>query len=85
MRKPSGEALSSTRKPAKKRATLTKQTSSVGTESRSIGNMRKRQIRNTAPSFKDPQADSKLEMIKKIREQRAAMETKKREATERAK
>ena len=48
-------------------------------------NMRKRQIRNTAPSFKDPQADSKLEMIKKIREQRVAMETKKREATERAK
>ncbi|XP_078448003.1 muscle M-line assembly protein [Wolffia australiana] len=36
------------------------------------------------PSYKDPMAKSKLEMIRKIREQRASMEEKKRDATERA-
>ncbi|XP_006842720.2 uncharacterized protein LOC18432555 isoform X2 [Amborella trichopoda] len=38
----------------------------------------------STPSYTDPLANSKLEMLKKIRKQRAAMETKKKEATERA-
>ncbi|XP_031490463.1 uncharacterized protein LOC116257656 isoform X1 [Nymphaea colorata] len=37
------------------------------------------------PSFKDPLVGSKLEMIKNIREERATMEIKKREAVQRAK
>ncbi|PIA50484.1 hypothetical protein AQUCO_01300901v1 [Aquilegia coerulea] len=37
-----------------------------------------------APKYKDPLADSKLEMIKNIRAQRMAMETKKIEAVKRA-
>ncbi|URE43560.1 hypothetical protein MUK42_14846 [Musa troglodytarum] len=41
--------------------------------------------RKSTPSYKDPMASSKLEMIKKIRAQREEMEIKKREATERAK
>ncbi|KAJ0982291.1 hypothetical protein J5N97_010546 [Dioscorea zingiberensis] len=41
--------------------------------------------RNASPSYKDPMASSKLEMIKNIKVQREAMEIKKREAIERAK
>lgn len=41
--------------------------------------------RNATPSYRDPLASSKLEMIKNIKAQREAMENKKREATERAK
>ncbi|XP_073004922.1 uncharacterized protein [Typha latifolia] len=37
------------------------------------------------PSFRDPMASSKFDMIKKIRERREATETRKREATKRAK
>lgn len=40
--------------------------------------------KRTGPKYKDPLADSKLEMIKSIRAQRMAMETKKIEAIERA-
>lgn len=52
------------------------------------GSERKSQARSrrkrSAPKYKDPLADSKLEMIKNIRAQRMAMETKKTEAMERA-
>lgn len=40
--------------------------------------------RGNTPLYKDPSASSKLEMIKNIRAQRAAAESKKIEATERA-
>ncbi|KAF5198702.1 muscle M-line assembly protein [Thalictrum thalictroides] len=52
------------------------------------GHERKSQARSrpkrSPPKYKDPLADSKLEMIKNIRAQRMAMETKKIEAMERA-
>ncbi|KAK9148493.1 hypothetical protein Scep_007250 [Stephania cephalantha] len=41
--------------------------------------------KSISPTYKDPLADSKLEMIKNIRAQRMAMETKKIEAMRRAK
>ncbi|MQL88122.1 hypothetical protein Taro_020682 [Colocasia esculenta] len=40
--------------------------------------------KTSAPLFRDPTASSKLEMIKKIKEQRATLEAKKQEAIERA-
>jgi hypothetical protein len=40
--------------------------------------------RSKTPSYKDPSARSKLEMIKNIRAERTATETKKNEAVERA-
>lgn len=40
--------------------------------------------RSNTPLYKDPSASSKLEMIKNIRAQRAAAESKKTEAIERA-
>lgn len=40
--------------------------------------------RSKGPMYKDPLASSKMEMIKNIRAQRAATETKKTEAIERA-
>ncbi|CAA7403648.1 unnamed protein product [Spirodela intermedia] len=54
-------------------------------ESKSIREVvqRKKEI-SSSSSFKDPKAHSKLRMLKKIRDQRAAMATKKRAATKRA-
>ncbi|KAJ3674039.1 hypothetical protein LUZ60_006031 [Juncus effusus] len=40
--------------------------------------------RKNGPAYKDPNASSKLEMIKKVKKQREALEIKKREATQRA-
>lgn len=54
-------------------------------EVKSVKKVPSRRKRNTAPSYKDPLASSKLKMIRKIREERAAMEVKKNEAIERAK
>ncbi|XP_020241796.1 uncharacterized protein LOC109820124 isoform X1 [Asparagus officinalis] len=54
-------------------------------EAKSVKKVPSRRKRNATPSYKDPLASSKLEMIRKIRAERAAMENKKREATERAK
>ncbi|KAF8379351.1 hypothetical protein HHK36_028785 [Tetracentron sinense] len=47
--------------------------------------IRSRLKRRSGPSYKDPLVNSKLEMIKKIRAERAAMDTKKRDTMERAK
>lgn len=80
-RKPTGETLYVNRVAAKKLA----QPKGIDNEEKSIKKATHRKKRNEAPSYKDPMASSKLEMIKKIRAERAAMETKKREATERAK
>lgn len=54
-------------------------------EVRNIKKVPSRRKRNATPSYKDPLASSKLEMIRKIRAERAAMENKRKEATERAK
>ncbi|XP_002533812.2 stress response protein NST1 [Ricinus communis] len=54
-------------------------------KSDTAGPMRRPRLRRSkTPVYKDPLARSKLEMIKKIREQRAAAGTKKTEAIERA-
>lgn len=67
-------------KPEKKKFA---KSNSIGDEAKSIKKEVSKQKRT--PSYKDPMASSKLEMIKKIRAQREEMEIKKREATERAK
>ncbi|ONK76474.1 uncharacterized protein A4U43_C03F28340 [Asparagus officinalis] len=54
-------------------------------EFRSIKTVLSRRKRHASPSYKDPLASFKLEMIRKIREERTAMENKQKEATERAK
>ncbi|WOL15143.1 hypothetical protein Cni_G23924 [Canna indica] len=56
---------------------------STSQEERSIKKVISKRRRNSTPVYKDPMASHKLEIIKKIREQRAAKEAK--EATERAK
>ncbi|XP_058107138.1 uncharacterized protein LOC131250816 isoform X2 [Magnolia sinica] len=82
-RKPTGETPSLKQSSTSNRATV--QRISASTEGRSLGKAVPRQKKDTIPSYEDPLADSKLEMIKKIREERAAMEMKKSEAMERAK
>lgn len=74
-RKPRGDAQT-TRNPAKKKSSV--MYSASGSESRS------KSKRSNEPRYKDPLASSKLEMIKNIRAQRAAAETEKTEAIERA-
>ncbi|CAL9122163.1 uncharacterized protein LOC135595989 [Musa acuminata AAA Group] len=68
------------RKPEKKKFA---KSNSISDEAKSIKKVVSK--RKRTPSYKDPMASSKLEMIKKIRAQREEMEIKKREATERAK
>ncbi|KAL5755442.1 hypothetical protein ACOSQ2_020188 [Xanthoceras sorbifolium] len=80
-RKPSGVTRSRTRNPVKEKDIDTN--SSPWSEPLSrIERMRLR--RSNTPLYKDPSASSKLEMIKNIRAQRAAAESKKMEAIERA-
>ncbi|KAJ6839601.1 uncharacterized protein M6B38_314370 [Iris pallida] len=81
-RKRPSETSSVKRGSVKKKPTQPK---GVNEETKSIKKVVSRRRRNSNPSYKDPMASSKLEMIKKIRADRAAMETRKREATERAK
>ncbi|KAJ6832438.1 uncharacterized protein M6B38_344505 [Iris pallida] len=81
-RKRPSETSSVKRESVKKKPTQPK---GVNEETKSIKKVVSRRRRNSNPSYKDPMASSKLEMIKKIRADRAAMETRKREATERAK
>ncbi|XP_057504852.1 uncharacterized protein LOC130788312 [Actinidia eriantha] len=81
-RRPSGERQPRTQSPIKKKVKDTDNSSRIVTQSQ------KHQIRLTKskkPLYKDPLASSKLEMIKNIRAQRAATETKKTEAIEQAK
>ncbi|KAL5995053.1 hypothetical protein ACLOJK_025111 [Asimina triloba] len=80
-RKPTGEMPSVRRGTKKQRATEQGVCARAG---RSLGGVvSQRKIKT--PSYKDPLAKSKLEMIKKIREQRVVMQAKKRETMERAK
>ncbi|XP_041000749.1 uncharacterized protein LOC121246622 [Juglans microcarpa x Juglans regia] len=79
--RPSGGTRMSRRDPTKKRAGEIKNSSMGETK---IQKQRLRLRRNSAPSYKDPLASSKLEMIKNIRAERAVAETKKTEAVERA-
>ncbi|XP_072982149.1 uncharacterized protein [Typha latifolia] len=57
----------------------------IADETKSTKDITSRRKKNVTPSYKDPMSSTKLEMIKKIRAQRATIESKKREATERAK
>eukprot|EP00262_Sarcandra_glabra_P000823 TRINITY_DN1088_c0_g1_i1.p1 TRINITY_DN1088_c0_g1~~TRINITY_DN1088_c0_g1_i1.p1 ORF type:complete len:440 (-),score=90.11 TRINITY_DN1088_c0_g1_i1:246-1565(-) len=82
-RKPADETKSVKHSSTPKRTTEWYR--SYGTDTKSPVKTESRLKRRTTPSYKDPLVNSKLEMIKKIRAQRAAMEIKKREATERAK
>lgn len=79
-RRPSGDTQS-TRSPANK--TTSHILDSAGSETKSQ-NQKTRLKKSNSPMYKDPLANSKLEMIKNIRAQRAAAETKKTEAIERA-
>ncbi|XP_010273796.1 PREDICTED: uncharacterized protein LOC104609242 [Nelumbo nucifera] len=77
-RRPSGEA-------SVRRSVNKKVGEANGAEGEPKNQVKFKTKRKSVPSYKDPLANSKLEMIKKIRAQRASMETKKREAIERAK
>lgn len=79
-RRPSGDTQS-TRSPANK--TTSHILDSAGSETKSQ-NQKTRLKKSNSPMYKDPLANSKLEMIKNIRAQRVAAETKKTEAIERA-
>lgn len=79
-RRPS-EATESTRNNSKKKNTSDVRSSSRVESKRQIQHLRRRR---NGPSYKDPLANSKLEMIKNIRSERTAAETKKLEAIERA-
>ncbi|KAM2208490.1 hypothetical protein ACFXTI_024481 [Malus domestica] len=79
-KKPSSSSESTRRIPAKKK--VSEKTNFSSSEIK-IQKQRLR-LRSKAPMYKDPLASSKMEMIKNIRAQRAAAETQKREAVERA-
>ncbi|XP_052182729.1 uncharacterized protein LOC127795227 [Diospyros lotus] len=81
-RKPSVERQPRTRSPTKKKS---KDTGNSGGNVTKSQNPCTRSRRSNVPQYKDPLANSKLEMIKNIRAQRAAVETKKTEAFEQAK
>ncbi|XP_043719933.1 uncharacterized protein LOC122667634 isoform X2 [Telopea speciosissima] len=80
-RKPVGKTQSVRNSPVKKK--VSDACNGIGTPTKSQSQPRLK--RSSEPSYKDPSANSKLELIKNIRAQRASMETKKREAMERAK
>jgi hypothetical protein len=79
-RRPSDGTRMSKRSPMKKAS----DTSNYSNGEAEIQNQRLRSRRNSAPLYKDPLVSSKMEMIKNIRAKRAAVETKKTEAIERA-
>ncbi|XP_011031830.1 PREDICTED: uncharacterized protein LOC105130838 [Populus euphratica] len=76
-RMPSGSSQSARRDSSKRRTSDTEK----GYTRSPVQQLRRR---SRTPSYKDPLASSKLEMIKNIRAQRIATETKKNEAIERA-
>ncbi|KAG7997259.1 hypothetical protein I3843_01G202900 [Carya illinoinensis] len=80
-RRSSSGTQTSRRSPTKKRD-CAMNNSSMGENK--IQNQQIRLRKSTAPLYKDPLASSKLEMIKNIRAERAAAETKKTVAVERA-
>ncbi|XP_008465041.2 uncharacterized protein LOC103502752 [Cucumis melo] len=90
-----GTPIGVSRRPRRKRSESTdttrtsqkKEKSDVNSSlagGRRIENQRLKLRKSRAPRFKDPLASSKLEMIKRIRAQRAMAETQKMEAIERA-
>ncbi|CAK9144693.1 unnamed protein product [Ilex paraguariensis] len=81
-RRPSGDRELRKKSPVTKRGN--DMNDSAGSETKSE-NLQPRLKRANAPMYKDPLSNSKLEMIKNIRAQRAATETKKSEAITRAK
>lgn len=84
-RKPK-KKLSGSTQPRRKSLTTKKFSNTDNSSSTDTKNPteRKRSRRHNAPLYKDPMASSKLEMIKNIRAQRAAAESKKTEDIERA-
>ncbi|XP_041001741.1 uncharacterized protein LOC121247461 [Juglans microcarpa x Juglans regia] len=80
-RRSSSGIQTSRRSPTKKRDCATDNSSMVENK---IQNQQLRLRRHSEPRYKDPMANSKLEMIKNIRAERAAAETKKTVAVERA-
>ncbi|RWW06356.1 hypothetical protein GW17_00030322, partial [Ensete ventricosum] len=79
-RKPSGETSA--------RTTMRKKTmkpSIINYEDRRIKKVISKARKNSTPLYKDPMVSFKFEIIKKIREERAAREAKEQEAIERAK
>lgn len=80
-RRPGGDTRSTRSRPAKRIASHTTDSSEDETKTQ---NQKVRLKRSNSPMYKDPLANFKLEMIKNIRAQRAAAETKKIEAIERA-
>ncbi|KAK1308451.1 hypothetical protein QJS10_CPA09g00024 [Acorus calamus] len=82
-RRPVGEITSVKKDPVKKKDSMSNKSNKI--ETKSIKKTTSKRRKNSVPSYKDPLADSKLEMIKNIRAQRVSMETRKKEATERAK
>ncbi|KAK8933632.1 hypothetical protein KSP39_PZI015371 [Platanthera zijinensis] len=82
MRKSTGETS------PEKSVSIKKKPEEIGqmnNELKSFKQLTHRKRRNSAPSFKDPMSSAKLELLKKIKADRAEIETKKREATSRAK
>ncbi|XP_020574642.1 uncharacterized protein LOC110020768 [Phalaenopsis equestris] len=61
------------------------QTAQLNFELKNIKQETYKKRRNSAPSYKDPMSSVKLDLLKKIKADRAEMESKKREATRRAK
>lgn len=82
VRKPTGETSPEKRVSIKKKP---EQIAQMGSELKSFKQLTYRKRRNSAPSFKDPMSSAKLELLKKIKADRAEIEMKKREATSRAK
>lgn len=80
-RRPHGSSESPRRTPVKK--AVSSETGSSKSELK-FPALKLKSRRRNAPSYKDPLASSKLEMLKNIRAQRAATEIKKIEAIERA-
>lgn len=78
--RPSRDTQTRTRRPAKKKSSDAYHSAAKATKSQTP----RPRKRSNAPMYKDPLANSKLEMIKNIRAQRVAADTKKAEAIERA-
>lgn len=79
-RKPSGGSQSP--RTTKKKVSNAERSAAGETK---VKNQQPKLKKRTAPKYKDPLANSKLEMLKNIRAQRVASETRKNEAIERAK
>ncbi|XP_028550441.1 uncharacterized protein LOC110107727 isoform X2 [Dendrobium catenatum] len=81
-RKPTGETSTEKGVSMKKKP---EQTTQLNMELKSFKQVTYKKRKNSAPSYKDPMSSAKFELLKKIKAERAEMESKKIEATMRAK